>query len=218
MRIVIVGGGKVGSYLAGQLVGTGNFVTIIESDPTVAEQVAETVDAVVINGDGTDIATLRNARIERMDWLLAVTGRDEVNLVACELAGTLHVGDTLARLNDPRNQATFESLKVKTVGVTGLIGEVIERELDRRFFERLTLLGLGSLSIMEVEVDEAAEPRLVRDLTLPPETLLVSVVGPEGTAVVPNGNTTVRGGDRVVAVTAIDREPSVRDALRGVEG
>ena len=218
MRVVIVGGGKVGSYLAGQLIGGGHAVTVIEEDARLAERLAESNGGIVINGDGTDIETLRSAKVDRVDWLLAVTGRDEINLVACELSTTLGVKNTLARLNDPRNQATFEGLGIKVVGVTGLIGEVIERELDRQFFERLTLLGLGALSIMEVEVDGSAAPRTVRELDLPPETLIVSVIGPDGTAAVPNGGTTIRAGDRVVAVTAIDREPAVRDALCGVDG
>jgi Trk K+ transport system NAD-binding subunit len=69
---------------------------------------------------------------------------------------------------------------------------------------------------MEVEVDHTAAPRIVRELELPPETLIVSVIGPDGTAIVPNGGSVIRAGDRVVAVTVIDREPAVRDALCGV--
>lgn len=218
MRVVIVGGGKVGSYLARQLVGGGHAVTVIEEDARIAERLADANGCIVINGDGTDVETLRSAKVGRMDWVLAVSGRDEINLVACELSATLGAPNTLARLNDPRNQATFEGLGIAVVGVTGLIGEVIERELDRQFFERLTLLGLGALSIMEVEVDGDAEPRVVRELNLPPETLIVSIVGPDGTAIVPNGGSAIRAGDRVVAVTAIDREPAVRDALCGTEG
>lgn len=216
MRVVIVGGGKVGSYLAGQLLGEGHAVTVIEENAVIAERVAESIDGIVITGDGTDIETLRSARVDRVDWLIAVTGRDEVNLVACELSSTLGVANTLARLNDPRNRATFESLGIKVVGVTGLIGEVIERELDRQFFDRLTLLGLGALSIIEVEVDASAPPRIVRELGMPPDSLVVTVVGPDGTAMVPNGSSTIRAGDRVVAVTSIDREPAVRDALSGI--
>jgi trk system potassium uptake protein TrkA len=216
MRIVIIGGGKVGGYLAGQLIAAGHAVTVIEADSVVADRIAETIDGIVINGDGTDIETLRSAKADRVDWLLAVTGKDEVNLVSCELGTTLGVANTLARLNDPRNRATFEGLGIKVVGVTGLIGEVIEHELDREFFDRLTLLGLGALSIIEIEVENGSQPRLVRDLDLPPETLLVAVVAPDGTATVPSGETLVRSGDRVVAVTAIDREPAVRDVISGV--
>jgi trk system potassium uptake protein TrkA len=218
MRVVIVGGGKVGSYLANQLSATGQVVSIIEGNETTAHRLAETTTSVVIHGDGTDFETLRSAKVDRIDWLLAVTGHDEVNLVACELGATLGAANTLARLNDPRNRPTFEALGIKVVGVTGLIGEVIERELDRQFFERITFLGLGALTIMEVEVDQGAAPKIVKELRLPPETLLVAIVGPDGGAAVPNGNSVIRAGDRVIAVTALDRERKVRDALCGADG
>lgn len=213
MRIVIVGGGKVGGYLAAELLDTGHGVTVIEGDTERAQKLAESIGGVVIHGDGTDIETLRSAGAGRADWLLAVTGRDDINLVACELSATLGAAETLARLNDPRNRGTFDALGIKVVGVTGLIGEVIERELDRQFFDRITFLGLGALSIMEVEVDERVKPRAVRDLGLPRETLLVAIIGPDGNAAVPDGDSLIRAGDRVIAVTAIDNEPLVRDAL-----
>jgi trk system potassium uptake protein TrkA len=215
MRVVIVGGGKVGGYLAAELLDAGHGVTVIEGDTSTAQRLAERVRGVVINGDGTDIETLRSASVERADWLLGVTGQDEINLVACELAATLGVKSTLARLNDPRNEATFAALGIRVVGVTGLIGEVIERELDREFLDRVTLLGLGSISIIEVEVSEGMPPRKVRDFELPPETMIITVSSPEGPTTVPSGDTVVRSGDRVVAITGIDREPQVRNILCG---
>ena len=215
MRVVIVGGGKIGGYLAGQLTGTGHSVTVIEDKPAAAARLAEGMPGLVINGDGTDIDVLESARMDRIDWLIAVTGLDEVNLVACELGSTLGAPRTLARLNNPRNRATFDALGIKVVGVTGLIGEVIERELESAFMERITLLGLGSVSVIEVEIGDGVEPRAVRDLGMPQDTLVVTVLRPDGEAVVPNGDSMIQTGDRVVAVTTLDLEPEVRDVLTG---
>lgn len=218
MRVVIVGGGKIGGYLAGQLTGTGHSVTVIEHQSTTAARLAEEMPGLVINGDGTDIDVLESARMDRIDWLVAVTGLDEVNLVACELGSTLGAPRTLARLNNPRNRATFDALGIKVVGVTGLIGEVIEREVESAFLERITLLGLGSVSVIEVEVGGSTDPRAVRDLGMPRESLVVAVLRPDGDAVVPNGDSIIRAGDRVVAVTTLDGEPQVRDVLSGAPG
>ena len=212
MRVVIVGGGKVGGYLAGQLLRTGKAVTVIEPDPRRARDLADSTAALVIEGDGTDITVLQNARIDRSDWLVAVTGLDEVNLVACELGNTLGVRRTLARLNDPRNRNTFDALNIQVVAVTDLIGEVIEREVDTAQIERLALLVGGNLSIIEVQVPEEATERMVAELRMPPEAVLVAIVA-DGRTTVPGAATRIRPGDRVVAVTTLDREPAMRDAI-----
>ncbi|WKZ83614.1 MAG: NAD-binding protein [Acidimicrobiia bacterium] len=215
MRVVLVGGGKVGGYVARQLVETGNSVVVVEESVAHAERLAEEVEVLVIRGDGTDPAILTEAEVARADWLLAVTGLDEVNLVACELGTTLGARRTLARLNDPRNRATFKALGIPVVAVTDLIGEVIEREIDREQLERVTLIGGGAISLIEVEIPSSCPPRRIADLDLPGQSLVVTVVDPEGLATVPGATTVIRPGDRVVAVTSLDLEPKVRDTLCG---
>lgn len=215
MRVVVVGGGKIGGYLSRELRDGGHSVTVIEANPEQAERLAESTTALVMNGDGTDIENLRNAHVDRADWLIAVTGADEVNLVACELGGTLGAKHSLARLNDPRNRPTFAALGIPVVGVTGLIGELIERELEREFLERVTILAAGAISVIEVTVPEGTEARVVEDLDLPDQALVITVVDGEGHAAVPGPKTVIRSGSKVVAVTALDREPMVRDVLLG---
>lgn len=212
MRVVIIGGGKVGGYLAGQLLETGKVVTVIEPDARRARDLAENTSALVIEGDGTDITVLESAHIDRANWLVAVTGLDEVNLVACELAATLGVRNILARLNDPRNRPTFSALEIPVVAVTDLIGEVIEREVDTAQLRRITLVAGGALSVIEVEIPDGFPEIAVEGLTLPPETVLVALVS-NGTTTVPGADTPIRGGDRLLAVTKLDREPAVRDAI-----
>lgn len=217
MRVVIVGGGKVGGYLASQLLDTGKVVTVIEPDARRARDLADTTTALVIEGDGTDIRVLESAHIDRADWLVAVTGLDEVNLVACELASTLGVKHILARLNDPRNRHTFAALDIPVVAVTDLIGEVIEREVETAQFRRVTLMAGGNLSVIEVEIPEGLAAIRVADLALPPESVLVALVS-EGDTIVPGADSTLQPGDRVLALTSLDREPAVRDAILRREG
>ena len=109
MRLLLIGGGKVGSFLAREMVTTGHAVTVIEEMPERAQRIADDLDVIVLEGDGTDVRLLEAADIHRADWLLAVTGLDEVNLVACQLALSLGAKRVLARLNNPLNRATFEA-------------------------------------------------------------------------------------------------------------
>lgn len=212
MRVVVVGGGKVGGYVARQLAEEGHAVSVIELDPARAHALADTSKAVVIEGDGTSIDVLRQARVDTADWILAVTGKDEVNLVACELGSTLTTLRTLARLNEPRNRATFAALGIQAVAVTDLMGEVFERELETDRLERVTILGSGRLSLVEVDIPDGAPARRVSDLDLPEESILVAIRSGADTTV-PGAEDVIRPGDRVVVVTTLDGEPLVRETL-----
>lgn len=217
MRLLIVGGGKVGGFLARELVGTGHAVTVIEPDPVVASRLAEETAALVVRGDGTDVAQLEHADVERTDWVLAVTGADEVNLVACELAVTLGAARTLARLNDPRNRATFDALGIPVVAVTDLMAQVISHQVELADMERIALLGRGQISLIELEIPPGSPPRRVVDLTLPAQTILVSVAR-DDEVVVPGADTVLETGDRILAVTKVKQEAAVQRAICEIDG
>ena len=83
MYIIIVGGGKVGEYLANVLLNRGNSVAIIESSAKNADHLSTTLngDALIINGDGCDSKYQEDAGIRRADVFVAATGQDDGNLV-----------------------------------------------------------------------------------------------------------------------------------------
>ncbi len=211
MRMLLVGGGKVGSFLARELVTEGHFVAVVEPNAERAQSLADDIDAVVIHGDGTDVSVLRAADVADADWLLAVTGRDEVNLVACQLGTTLGAKHIIARLNAPANRATFEALHIPVVAVTDLMVRVISQEIATAGLERIALVGRGQVSVLEFEVPLSFRPSEIRTIDLPDPTVLAAVV--RGTEViVPSASTVIVPGDRITAVTAVEYE----DALRRV--
>jgi trk system potassium uptake protein TrkA len=215
MRIVIIGGGKVGSYLTRVMREAGHVVAVIEQDAGRAESIAEETEALVLEGDGTDVELLNTAGVDRADWVLAVTGQDESNVVACQLAATLGGSRVLARLNNPRNRPTFDALGIPVVAVTDLMVQVISREVQADVGElvRLALLGRGQVSLLEVSIpDDTDEPEVI-DLDLPEPSILVTVVRGDK-VVVPRANTRLRPGDRVLAVTTVENEGPLRSALR----
>lgn len=215
MRIVIIGGGKVGSNLAGTLREGGHGVIVIELREDRAEDIAEETHALVVAGDGTDVSLLKEVGVDRADIVLAVTGSDDVNLVACQLARTAFgCINVLARLNDPKNRRTFDALEVPVVSVTEMIAKVISRELDLEKMFRIDTLGKGEVTIFEVEIPEECGRREVRSVELPPSSVLVAIRR-EGAVVVPGATSELLPGDRVVAVTLLDREEQVQRALIG---
>lgn len=207
--MLLVGGGKVGSFLARELVSEGHFVAVVEPNEERAQDVANDVDAVVINGDGTDVGVLRAAEVAAADWLLAVTGLDEVNLVACQLGLTLGADRVIARLNAPGNRATFEALKIPVVAVTDLMVQVISQEIAATDLERIAVVGRGQVSLCEFEVPASFEPTKVQDIALPDPAVLAAVVRGDH-VLVPGAATTIRPGDRITAVTTVALESELR--------
>lgn len=212
MRVTLIGGGKVGSFLARELHRDGHVVTVIEIAHGHAETLTDESKVLVLEGDGTDVRLLKSADTERADWVLAVTGLDEVNLVACQLALTVGAQRVLARLNNPLNRPTFDALDIPVVSVTDVMATLISREVEVPEFRHVTLLGRGEISVYEIDVPPEFEARPVAELRLPKGSLLVSVVNGDEVAV-PTATTTIKPGDQVTAVSGVDLEDRVRAAL-----
>ena len=214
MRLVLVGGGKVGAHLAEELAASGHVVTVIEPDPDRAEDLVDDLDGLVFVGDGTDVGLLESAGIDRADWIVAVTGLDEVNLVACQLGTALGARRALARLNNPKNRATFEALDVPVVAVTDLMAQVISQEVAVTDLSRVAIIGEGRLSVCELAVPDDFPEVPLADLDLPVPSLIVALTR-DGDVTMPTADTRLRGGDRVTAVTTVANEAALRDRLNG---
>jgi trk system potassium uptake protein TrkA len=209
MRVLLIGGGKVGSWLAQELVSQGHLVALVEESEDRAQAVADDVDAVVIHGDGTDVGVLQAADVHNADWLLAVTGLDEVNLVSCQLGLTLGAKRVLARLNTPLNRATFEALKIPVIGITDLMVQVISQEVAVSQLARIAVIGRGQLSLSEYEIPESFTPTRIQDLTLPERSLIVAIQR-DDQVTVPKATTRLLPGDRITAVTTVAQESNLQ--------
>lgn len=115
MRIVIVGAGAIGSFLAEKLSAERQDVVVIESDPEVAAIAQNEIDCLVITGNGASAETLKKAGIEDADLLIAVSSSDAVNVLACAAGTRLKVPITVARVEDPQLKAEVEALGVDLV-------------------------------------------------------------------------------------------------------
>lgn len=219
MYIIIVGGGKVGYYLAKELVDQGHELLVIERDRRTAERVADELGSVVLTGDGCEAATLDEAGTARADALIAVTGDDEDNLVACQVAKLrFRVPRTIARINNPKNEAIFKTLGIDiTISATQVIMEHIQQEFpDHPPIHLMTLRNRG-LEVVEVRIPANARivGHKIKDIPLPPESVLSLVISDRRGPIVPNGDTVIEAEDEVVAVTRVDQEQNLRRTLTG---
>src|SRR6056297_1190803 len=99
MHVIIIGAGEVGSSIAASLADT-HEVVVIDVDPDRVDALTYSEDVLAIHGDGTSIATLREAGIEEADMVIASTDDDETNLVTCGTAKTVHDPFTIARVKN----------------------------------------------------------------------------------------------------------------------
>ena len=220
MYMIVVGAGKVGYYLVKTLLAEGHEVLVIERDAKKCERTAEELGSVVMRGDGCEARTLAEAGTERADMLIAVTGDDEDNLVSCQIAKQkFHVARTIARINNPRNEAIFRKLGIDvTVSSTNLILEHIEQEVPTHPLIHLLTLKVGGLEIVDVKIPPSSTVvgKRLKDINLPPDSVLAVVIDPEQGAHVPTADTVLRADDQVVAITKTDIEGALRTALTGI--
>ena len=123
--IVIVGCGRLGSHLANQLSRGGHSVVVIDRDEATFGNLSADFSGFRVEGDATQMAVLREARLNRADILIATTHKDNVNLMAAQVARRIFgVSHVLARVFDPRREAVYTRLGIDTICPTSLAAEM----------------------------------------------------------------------------------------------
>ena len=117
MKIVIVGIGKLGEYLAKSLVKEGHAVTLVDVDFTTSQDIINNEDLNYIDGNGLDVSVLKEAGVEDADLLISVMEQDEQNTMCCLLAKKLGAKHTIARIRTPEYANSIELLK-EELGLT----------------------------------------------------------------------------------------------------
>ncbi len=219
MYIVIVGGGRLGYYLAKALIDEGHEVLIIEKNAAISQAIAGEMGSVCLHGDGCETATLAQAGTNRADMLIAVTGDDEDNLVACQVAKyQFNVGRTISRVRNPQNETTFKKLGIDvTVSSTSIILEHIEHEVPSHPLMHLLTIQDKGLEVVEITIppDSSTVGKQVKELSLPPDSILSLIIRRERKPIVPTTTTTLKAGDQIIAVTRPESEEALRTALTG---
>ena len=157
MYAVINGGGKVGSHLGSLLAAKGNDVAMIEKRPSVIQKLAAELPSrvLLIEGDGCNLTAQEDAGVENADVFVSVTGEDEQNLVACQLAKVrFKVKRVIGRVNNPTNELIFNALGVEAVSATTIISRLIEKQLSAGDVLTHHILERGRLELVEIEVPE----------------------------------------------------------------
>ncbi len=223
MFIVIAGGGKIGSYLATVLLESGNEVAVIEEKLQTADRLSVAFQGsyLVIHGDGCDSRYQEDAGIRRADVFVATTGKDDNNLVACEIAQRVfHVPRVIARVNNPKNLRIFREVGIECVSSTTLIANLIEEEALLGSVSVVTSLTHGNVALTEVVVPRmrhhSNEEGIELDMIPLPENALVAAVAAKDDVVVASENVVLYPGDKAIVVADNDVIDEVRAIFKSL--
>jgi trk system potassium uptake protein TrkA len=219
MRVAIAGAGNVGWYIARELVANGHEVLLLEKVPEVASRLDKVPGIDVRVADACEVNSLREAKVDTCDVMVAATGDDEDNLVVSLLSKQeFAVPRVIARVNHPKNHWLFnESWGVDlSVSTPHLITALVDEAVSVGRLVRLFQLEGGQVRLVEVTLaeDTPAAGQPIRDLEVPRDATLVAVVR-EDHVLFARGDTVLYPGDEVLALVTTESEESVRRLLTG---
>lgn len=217
MYVVILGGGKVGSYLAKVLLSSDNEVAIIEASRKDAAALSMDLQGqyLVINGDGCDSRFQEDAGIRKADVFVAASGQDDTNLVACEIAQRVfRVPRCIARVNSPKNLRIFREVGIECVSSTTLIASLIEEEAIAGSVSVVSSLTHGDVALKEISIGHMRHHSDEDGVTIGeidmPEGSLIVAVEYEDDAEVARDDITLYPGDQVIIIA----DNAVMDEVR----
>ncbi len=218
ISVIVVGGGKVGAYLATMLLSSNHRVQLIEaSGDRVVSLQHDLPPGVVLQGSGSDPSVLEAAGIRQANVVAAVTGDDETNLVVTSLARfEFNVARTIARVNNPRNAWLYTPEMGVDVALNQaeLMGHLIVEEMSVGDMMTLLKLRKGQYSLVEERVDASAFAvgRAVRDLQLPTDCNLIAVIR-SGQLLIAQGGLVLQPEDEVIALADSSRLATLASRL-----
>lgn len=206
MKVVIVGGGQVGTYLASLLLSNGHDIRLIEHrEKNYNKLMKELPSEILINGNPSDPVILEKAGIETADVVAAVSDADEINLVVSTLAKMeFGVPRVIARVNNPKNAWLYNSGMGVDIPVNqaDLISHLVAEEMDLEEMFTIMKIKKGDYSIVQMKVASVATAvnKMLKDLTIPKKTVLIAITRDDST-IIPKGDTQIFAGDEVLALT-----------------
>jgi trk system potassium uptake protein TrkA len=210
MRVVIVGIGEIGFELARSLGDKkGNELVLVDSDEERCRELSEQLDALVLNGDGSNPEILEKAQVREADALVATTGVDSINAVVAMLGKMMGVEKVLVKLSSASLQSAC-----RHIGVTGIVTPTVSAAAQiisaLYGFARVNFASVasGGLQLEVVEVEKKAAGRL-GELEIPKRAHVVAVQRAER-MMLPGAGTQLSPGDEILFLV---EDPRVLETL-----
>lgn len=210
-NVLIIGGGRIGYYLAKLLSDTGRNIKLIEQDETRCYNLSDTLpDVTVIHGDGTDQEILDEQRLDLQDALVALTGIDEENIILSMYAESKGVNKVITKVNRHSfsilNDIGLETIVSPQIVAGNIVTRYVRALQNSAYSSQIQTLHKlvnGKVEAAEFIVPENAGYIDIpfKDLNLRNNLLIASIMR-NGKVIFPAGNDVMKAGDSIVVVTA----------------
>ncbi len=206
MKIIIVGGGKIGATLVESLESEGHDITVVDSNQKVIDEISNIYDVMCVCGNGVDNDTLNEAEVSKAELLIAVTNSDEINMLICFIAKKMGAAHTVARVRNPEfNDKQMAQIKQyldisftinpellaaqEIFNILKLPAAINIETFSRRNFEMVELLikedsHLNNISLIDLRKKYKAN-------------FLICVIKRGEEIIIPDGNFVLKSGDHI---------------------
>ncbi len=223
MKIVIIGAGEVGYYLAKRLISEGNDVIIIEIDPERYRNASESLDAIVIQGSGSSAKVLAAAEVGSADVLIAVSAMDEVNILACMIAKEMGTKKCVARIRNNEFSQKDSVITAERLGIDLMVypeqiaADAIVSLVKRSSASKVVDFEGGKLQIMALQVRDGSPiiDRTVEDVDAgnPDNSFLCLGIYRDNKTIIPRGKNVYRSGDVIYFIAQKEDIPKVSEIV-----
>lgn len=203
MKIVIVGAGKVGFFLASELVVKGQNVTVVDVRQKACSHIANSLGVETVCADASTVQGLSDV-CKDVDILVALTGNDENNLITCQIAKKYYnVPTTISRINNPKNNDIASMFGVdKHFCGTDIIVNLVENEIEFKGMKIVTSFDNTDHVIVEFNLSsnsEACEKKL-SEYKFVKDAKVVVITSSDGKTITPQGDTVMHANDNMLMV------------------
>jgi len=204
-RVLIVGGGRIGSRLAALLEEKSIQTKLIEKNPGRCHELAETLDkAVVLHGDGTDHVILTEESVHEMDVVVTLTDDEQTNVLATLLAKRLGARKTITRINSFRYFQLMPAIGIEQVVSPRLsaINSILSHIRRGKVLSAISLKG-EQAEVMEAVALETSDivEKPLKDIHFPKGVLITVIIRGEK-IIIPTGDSIIKPDDRIIVFTA----------------
>lgn len=211
-NVTIIGGGNVGLKLAKNLENLKLKLKIVEKDEKRCEFLAQELDnALIINGDGTDLELLNEEDISNSDVVVSVTNNDEKNLLCSLLVKHMGAKRVISRVSKNTNVSLFErvGIDIAISSKTAALNE-IKNNIKETNIGILATVEQGKGEVLVIEIPENYETKKIMELRLPAKAI-VGVIQRRKRIIIPNGATQIMSGDNLIIFTTSENAPVIRE-------
>jgi trk system potassium uptake protein TrkA len=210
MKIIIVGGGNLGFELANLLVKEKHDVVVVEKNEKRAEYLGENLDALVLQGDGTERKILKDGGIQKCNALFSMTGDDKTNLLVCEIAKDFKVNKIVSRVVESSNDPIFAKLGI-TASINTTISAIIafKRLIEEPGKKLVNLVAGKKAEVFERLVDNKSRIANRKMKDLEKEKFTIAVIFRNGELLKASHKEIIRQGDTLVILAPVEEVRNV---------